>query len=72
MEYFSLLGISRDGASGELDSVKEARNTEYIGLIGEEAMNFIDECNSASSWTLWEIGVATLSPEQFGIKPIGE
>ena len=59
-------------ASGELDNVKEARNTEYIGLIGEEAMNFIDECNSASSWTLWEIGVATLSPEQFGIKPIGE
>lgn len=59
-------------ASGELDAVREARNTEYIGLIGEEAMNFIDECNSASSWTLWDIGVATISPEEFGIKPIGE
>ena len=56
--------------SGELDIVKETRNTEYIGLIGDEAKTFIDECTSAASWTLWDIGVATVSPEKFGIKPL--
>ena len=56
--------------SGKLDTVKETRNTEYIGLIGDPAQEFVDECNSAASWTLWNIGAASISPEQFGIKPL--
>lgn len=53
--------------SGELDSVKEARNTEYIGLIGEEASSFVDTCTSACSWIMWDLGVATVSPEEYDI-----
>lgn len=54
--------------SGVLDNVRTARNTEYIGLLGKEAHNFVDTCTSACSWTMWDIGVATISPEKFGIK----
>jgi len=57
--------------SGDLDTVKEARNTEYISLLNEEARTFINNCNSAASWTLWDIGVATVSPEEFDIAPLG-
>lgn len=57
--------------SGDLDTVKETRNTEYISLLGDEARTFIDSCNSAASWTLWDIGVATVSPEEFDIAPLG-
>lgn len=53
--------------SGKLDTVKEARNTEYIGLIGDEAHAFVDTCTSACSWIMWDIGVATVSPEKFNI-----
>lgn len=56
--------------SGDLDTVKVARNTEYIALIDEEARAFINDCNSAASWMLWDIGVATVSPEEFGIKAL--
>lgn len=56
--------------SGDLDTVKVARNTEYIALMNEEARNFINNCNSAASWTLWNIGVATISPEKFDIAPL--
>lgn len=54
--------------SGDLDYVKTSRNTEYIGLIGNEAQKFVDNCNSACSWTIYDIGVANISPEKFGIK----
>ena len=54
--------------SGRLDYVKEARNTEYIGLIGNRAQEFVDNCNSACSWTIYDLGIATKSPEEFGIK----
>jgi tripartite-type tricarboxylate transporter receptor subunit TctC len=54
--------------SGELDIVTKTRNTEYIGLIGDEAHKFVDTCTSACSWTMWDIGVATISPENFGIE----
>lgn len=57
-------------SSGNLDTVKVARNTEYIALQGEEARTFINSCNSAASWTLWDIGVATVSPEKFNIAPL--
>ena len=57
-------------ASGNLDTVKVARNTEYIALQGEEARTFINNCNSAASWTLWNIGVATVNPENFNIAPL--
>lgn len=56
--------------SGDLDSVRDARNTEYISLTGEAAQKFIDECNTAASWTLYNIGVAQISPEEFGIAPL--
>lgn len=56
--------------SGKLDVVKEARNTEYIGLLNEDARAFINSCDSAASWTLWDIGVATVSPEEFNIAPL--
>lgn len=56
--------------SGKLDVVKEARNTEYIALMNEEARTFINSCNSAASWILWDIGVATVSPEKFNIAPL--
>lgn len=58
-------------SSGELDSVKETRNTEYIGLIGEEAHKFVDTCTSACSWVMWDLGVATVSPEEFSIPRLG-
>ena len=54
--------------SGELDAVKEARNTEYIGLIGDDARSFVDTCTSACSWIMWDLGVATVSPEDFDIQ----
>ena len=54
--------------SGRLDYVKVARNTEYIGLIGKEAQEFVDNSNSACSWTIYDLGIATKSPEEFGIK----
>ncbi len=54
--------------SGNLDEVKVARNTEYIGLIGDEARKFVNTCTSACSWTLWDLGIATVNPEQFGIE----
>ena len=53
--------------SGKLDTVKVARNTEYIGLIGDEAHAFVDTCTSACSWIMWDIGVATVSPEKYNI-----
>lgn len=59
-------------SSGELDDVKEARNTEYIALTGDDAQAFVDGCNSACSWTLWDVGVASVSPEEFGIKRLGK
>lgn len=54
--------------SGRLDYVKEARNTEYINLIGDDAQKFVDNCNSACSWTIYDLGIAEISPEKFGIK----
>ena len=54
-------------SSGALDSVREARNTEYIGIIGDEAHQFVDTCTSACSWIMWDLGVATVSPEKFDI-----
>jgi Uncharacterized protein conserved in bacteria len=54
--------------SGKLDNVKTTRNTEYIGLIGDEARTFVNTCTSACSWTLWDLGVAAKSPEEFGIE----
>lgn len=58
--------------SGNLDFVKVSRNTEYINLIGDDAMEFVDGCNSASSWTLFDIGVVSISPEKFGIKRLAD
>ena len=55
-------------SSGKLDSVKEARNTEYIGLTGDEARSFVNTCTSACSWTIWDLGIATVSPEKFDIE----
>lgn len=57
--------------SGELDDVKAARKTEYIGLIGEDAHRFVDTCTSTCSWIMWDLGIATVSPEDFGIERIG-
>ena len=54
-------------SSGELDSVRDARKTEYIGLTGDEAHQFVDTCTSICSWTMWDLGVATVSPESFSI-----
>ena len=53
--------------SGELDTVKETRNTEYIGLVGKEAHDFVDTCTSACSWIMWDLGLAKVSPENFNI-----
>ena len=57
--------------SGELDSVKRARNTEYVALTGEDAHSFVDTCTSACSWIMWDLGVATVSPDNFGIQRLG-
>lgn len=54
-------------SSGELDSVRDARKTEYIGLIGPDAHKFVDTCTSICSWIMWDLGMATVSPEKFSI-----
>lgn len=54
--------------SGALNYVKENRNTEYIGLIGNEAKEFVATCTSICSWIIWDLGIATKSPEDFGIE----
>ncbi len=54
-------------SSGALDSVRDARKTEYIGLIGKDAHDFVDTCTSICSWTMWDLGMATVSPEEFSI-----
>lgn len=58
--------------SGKLDEVKTARKTEYIGLIGADAHSFVDTCTSTCSWIMWDLGMATVSPENFGIERISK
>ena len=54
-------------SSGVLDSVRDARKTEYIGLTGQAAHEFVDTCTSICSWIMWDLELATVSPEDFSI-----
>lgn len=53
--------------SGELDAVRDSRKTEYIALTGAEAHKFVDTCTSICSWIMWDLDMATVSPEDFSI-----
>jgi tripartite-type tricarboxylate transporter receptor subunit TctC len=37
------------------------------GMGREEAAQYVDKLASTVTWTLYDCGVATISPEQFGI-----
>ncbi|MGV6871825.1 Bug family tripartite tricarboxylate transporter substrate binding protein [Pseudochelatococcus sp. B33] len=38
-----------------------------LNIIGEEARTFVDNWRSLTSWVLYEVGLASISPEKFGI-----
>lgn len=53
------------------DSVKEYAKTKHIvikGLYGQEAKAYAQEMEKLFSWVLFDKGVATISPEKFGIE----
>lgn len=48
------------------DFLKNAGNL-YLGITGDEADSFTSNFKSVSSWLLYDIGTAEISPEEFGI-----
>lgn len=57
----------------ESDAVKEINETlgtTIIGIYGEEAAKVMKTMDSLFAWTLYESGIATVSPEEFGIEKL--
>jgi len=51
----------------DMDDIRIARRTNLIGLGYKDSREIINVCDSAACWTLYDLGLATKSPEEFNI-----
>ena len=48
--------------------LNSGKGVELLGLSGEEAAETVKDSDSVFAWILWDEGIATISPEEFGIE----
>jgi len=57
-------------SQGNFKHLIEDKGYEYLGLSGEDAVNYVERFRSVGSWTVYEAGAAKFSPTKFNIKKI--